>query len=141
MRLLSAAIVLGLCVAITACGGDGSKVFGGESGPCPAIVLTNGVDDEQQVADGSECLMTEFESGRAVVWDVLQVTVEGDPIPTRYAFDGDIVTITTDSSRDTFGTGGVNEQRCDRLRRTAWLPEGVDCTTSGGDGFESSSLP
>lgn len=125
----------------TACGRDGSKIFGDQSLPCPATVLTNGSDDEQKIDAGSECLMTEFEADRPVVWDVLLPTVEGDPIPTRYAFDGDIVTITTDSSHDTFGSGGVDEQRCNGLRRTSRLPEGVDCSNSSGDGFKSSSLP
>lgn len=141
MRFLSAATFLGLCAVTNACGGDGSKVFGDRSEPCSSTVLTNGSDDDQKIDDGTECLMTEFEAGRSVVWDVLVPTVEGDPIPTRYAFDGDTVSITTDFSRDTFGGGGVDEQRCDGLRRTSRLPEGVDCTTSGGDGFKSSSLP
>lgn len=141
MRLLSAITFLGLLAVTTGCGGDGSKVFGDQSEPCPATVLTNGSDDDQKIDDGADCLMTEFEAGRPVVWDVLVPTVEGDPIPTRYAFDGDSVTITTDFSRDTFGGGGVDQQRCDGLRRTSRLPEGVDCSTSSGDGFDSDSLP
>ena len=140
MRLLSAVTLLGLC-AVSGCGGDGSKVFGEQSEPCPATVLTNDAEDDQKTDDGTDCLMTEVEAGRPVVWDVLVPTVEGDPIPTRYAFDANVVRITTDSSRDTFGSGGVVEQRCDGLRRTSRLPEGVDCTTSSGDGFKSSSLP
>ena len=68
-------------------------------------------------------------------------TVEGDPVPTRYEFDGTRVTITTDFTRDSFGNGGVEEQRCDGVRRTRFLPEGVECSLFGGDGFRSDSLP
>lgn len=124
-----------------ACGSNGSKVFGEHPEPCKATVLTNGPDDEQKIQDGTDCFMAEFETGRAVVWDVLVPTVEGDPIPTRYEYDGEHVTITTDFSRDTFGGGGVDEQRCDGLRRTIRLPEGDDCNRSSGDGFKSDGLP
>lgn len=141
MRLLPAATLVGLCAVAVACGGGGSKVFGERSQTCSATVLTNDFDDDQKIANGAECLMAEFEAGRPVVWDVLVPTVEGDPIPSRYAFDGESVIITTDFSHDTFGNGGVDERRCAGLRRTTRLPEGVDCNRSGGDGFKSSSLP
>jgi len=133
--------LVGLCAVTAGCGTDGSKVFGEQSEPCSATVLTNGPDDDEKIQHGADCLMAEFEAGRPVVWDVLVPTPEGDPIATRYEYDGDVVTITTDSSRDTFGGGGVDEQRCDGLLRTTRLPEGNDCNRSSGDGFESDSLP
>lgn len=141
MRFLSAATLVVLTAVIAACGADGSKVFGERSEPCPATVLINGAGDDRKLKDGSDCLMAEFDAGRPVVWDVLVPTVEGDPIPTRFAFDGDVVTITSDFSRDSFGNSGVEQLRCAGLRRTDRLPEGIDCRTSSGDGFESSSLP
>ena len=139
--ILSAATVVGFCVSAAACGGGESKVFGEQSEPCPPTVLTNGFDDDQKIAAGTDCFMAELEAGRLVMWDVLAVTVEGDTIPIRYEYDGQIVRITADYSRDTFGSGGVTEQRCDGLRRTGHLPEGIDCNSSNGDGFKSDSLP
>lgn len=128
---------------VAACGGsgDGSMIFGERSGPCAPTVLANEDDDAEKVEEGADCFLAELDAGRPVVWDVLLVTVEGDPIPTRYEFDGDTVTITADNSRDAFGSDGVERQRCDSVRRTNWLPEGVDCATTGGDGFDSQSLP
>ncbi len=124
-----------------ACGADGSKVFGAQTEPCQPTELTNSAEDEQRVENGAECFMAEYEAGREVVWDVLSLTVEGDPIPTRYEFNGETVTITRDASRDEFGPGGVDEQRCNGVRRTDRLPEGIDCDPARGDGFKSDSLP
>ncbi len=126
-----------------------TKVFGDQSSPCAPTVLSNGPDDPEMAETGATCLLSEIEAGRPVVWDVLMPTVEGDPIVTRYEFDGATVTITADYSFDTFGSGGVIEQRCAAIRpsrssRTAgaygWLPEGVSCTTSSGEGFQPDSV-
>jgi hypothetical protein len=118
-----------------------TKDFGESSGPCGVTVLTNGPDDEVNLADGAACFVREFDSGRPLVWDVAIATVEGDPIPTRYDFDGQIVFITTDYSFDNFGSGGVAELRCASVRLTNWLPEGTDCSSHEGEGFRPESLP
>ena len=118
-----------------------TKDFGESSGPCDVTVLSNGPDDEINLADGAACFVREFDAGRPLVWDVVIATVEGDPIPTRYDFDGEIVTITTDYSFDNFGSGGVAELRCASVRLTSWLPEGTDCSSHEGEGFRSESLP
>jgi hypothetical protein len=119
-----------------------TKIFGEHGDPCKPTVLTNGSDDAELIKAGAECMLGEFDAGRAVTWDVIISTVEGDPIVTRYAFDGTIVTITTDYSFDNFGSGGVAEQRCTGLAVTdiEWLPEGVECTTSNGEGFQPDSV-
>lgn len=137
-RLLVAAVAL---VLLTGCGNDQSKVFGGQSSACPPTVLTNDVDDAQKIDDGSACFFGEIDAGRVVVWDVLVPTVEGDPILIRYDFNGEVTIITTDSSRDAFGSGDVSVRRCEEIQPTDRLPEGFDCTDSGGNGFESDSLP
>ena len=118
-----------------------TKDFGESSGPCDATVLTNGPDDETNLADGAACFVREFEAGRPLVWDVAIATVEGDPIPTRYDFDGENLIITTDYSFDNFGSGGVTEFRCTGVRLTNWLPEGTNCSSHAGEGFRSESLP
>lgn len=66
---------------------------------------------------------------------------EGDPIPIRHEFDGEVVTITTDSSFDAFGSGEVDVQVCDGVRRAGRLLEGVDCKCSNGDGSRGDTLP
>ena len=133
--------VFALGAIVAACGGEGSKVFGEQTEPCAPLVLTNGDEDTASISTATECLLAEIAARRPVTWDVLAVTVEGDPIPTRYAFDGARITITRDDTRDEFGRGGVTVERCDGLRRGTWLPEGTDCTAAGGDGFRDDSLP
>lgn len=124
----------------TSAAAPATKVFGDHTSPCEPTVLRNGVDDPRILESGAACLLAEFEASRPVVWDVLLPTVEGDPILTRYEFDGATVTITTDHSFDTYGSGGVTEQRCTGIRPSGWLPEGVDCTTSSGEGFQPDSV-
>lgn len=139
---LAPAVFCVLSVAASACSAnDASLVFGEDVDSCAPIVLRNDPDDERVVKDGVDCFMVEIEAGQPIVWDVLATTVEGDPVPMRYDFDGDVVVITTDQSRDSYGSGGVDQQRCDGVRRTGYLPEGVDCETSPGVGFKSDSLP
>lgn len=118
-----------------------SKVFGETTGPCGVTVLNNGPDDEVEVAEGAACFVDEFEARRPLVWDVVVATVEGDPIPSRYRFDGETVIITTDYSFDNFGSGGVVELRCSSVRLSNWLPEGIDCSSHDGEGFRADSLP
>ena len=118
-----------------------TKEFGETTGSCDVTVLDNGPDDEINLADGAGCFVREVDAGRPVVWDVVIATVEGDPIPTRYDFNGEMVTITTDYSFDNFGSGGVAELRCASVRLTNWLPEGTDCGSHEGQGFRSESLP
>ncbi len=117
-----------------------TKVFGEHEGLCAPTVLTNGNDDESVLAEGISCFIDELRAGRPLVWDVLIPTVEGDPIVTRYEYDGAAVVITTDNSFDNFGSGGVLEERCVDVVANNWLPDGIDCTTSTGVGFVESSL-
>lgn len=117
-----------------------TKMFGEHGGPCAPTVLNNGPDDQATLAVGAACFLAEHDVGRPVVWDVLIPTVEGDPIVSRYDYDGTEITITTDYTFDTFGTGGVIEERCAGVLSTNWLPDGADCTTSTGEGFRADSL-
>ena len=87
------------------------------------------------------CSSGAVDSRQPVVWDVVVATVEGDPVPTRYDFDGEQVIITTDYSFDEFGSGSIVELRCTGVRRSGWLPEGTDCSTHEGEGFRAESLP
>ncbi len=120
---------------------EGSKVFGEHTEQCAATVLTNDVDDDAVLAAGVACFVEAFEAGQPAIWDVVVATVEGDPVPSRYDYDGETVTITTDYSFDNFGSGGVIELRCTGIRPTGGVPEGADCTSSDGDGFRPDSLP
>lgn len=117
-----------------------TKVFGEHVGPCEPTVLTNGDDDQSILVAGVACFLAEFEAGRPLVWDVRIPTVEGDPIVTRYEYDGTTMVITTDNSFDIFGSGGVLEETCSTVSSTNWLPDGIDCTTATGVGFVAASL-
>lgn len=119
----------------------GVKVFGENTQPCDPTVLNNGSDDEIKISEGAACFVREFEAGRPLVWDVVFATTEGDPIPSRYDYDGAIVSITTDYSFDNYGSGGVSELRCTGVRPTNWLPEGIDCSSHTAEGFRPDSLP
>ncbi|NNE11512.1 MAG: DUF4362 domain-containing protein [Ilumatobacter sp.] len=137
---------VGAALLLAACGGgsgSGSLVFGAGADTCEPTVLTNDVDDERLAAEGSACFVAEVEAGRAVIWDVIIPTVEGDPIVRRYDFDGETTVITTDSSRDEFGgaDSGVGAQRCADVRLDDRLPEGVDCEPTDAVGFDSAGLP
>jgi hypothetical protein len=117
-----------------------TKVFGEHDDPCEPTTLNHEPEDQQTLATGAACFLAEHDAGRAVIWDVLYYTPEGDPIVSRYDYDGTAITITRDHSFDTLGSGRVYEQRCTSVRSTDWLPEGVDCTTSTGEGFDAASL-
>lgn len=117
-----------------------TKVFGEHRGPCAPTVLNNGPDDQQTLSAGSACFLAEYDAGRPVIWDVLVPTVEGDPIVSRYDYDGTAITITTDYTFDNFGSGGVIAERWASVLSTNWLPDGYDCTTTTGQGFRADSL-
>jgi hypothetical protein len=131
--------------AVAACAGDDAGDAGLEFGiqgePCAPTVLRNEPDDEQIARAGSTCFLSEAEAGRPVVWDVLVPTVEGDPIPRRYDFDGRTFTITVDATRDEFGNSGVSVVRCEVVAAGRFLPEWSDCDDASGEGFRSDSLP
>lgn len=117
-----------------------TKEFGDHSEPCAPTVLTNGDDDRRILSDGVDCFLAEYDAGRPVVWDVSVPTVEGDPIVSRYDFDGTTTIITTDYSFDHFGSGGVTEEHCTGVVPTDWLPRGTGCSTSTGEGFREDSV-
>lgn len=137
-RTRRALIAVCATALLAGCGGDGSKVFGETAEPCSPVLSQR---DQGAVDDGAACFISEVSAGNPVVWDVMSWTDEGDPIPIRYEFDGDKVTITTDSTRDTYGSGDVIRERCDSVVGGSGLPLGVDCTSVPGDGFKSKSLP
>lgn len=117
-----------------------TKVFGEHRGPCEPTVLDHGDGAANALAAGAACFLAEVDGGRPVVWDVRFPTEEGDPIVTRYDFDGSRVTITTDYSFDHFGSGGVIEETCPSVIETNGLPSGVDCITTTGVGFLEAGL-
>ena len=140
------ACVVGIVVLLAvapACGGGPSEslVFGEHDDACEPTVLRNEVDDDARLADGGDCFVAEVAAGRPVVWDLLRLTVEGDPIPVRYDYDGTEVVITEDFRRDAFGDAGVRVRRCTSAVGGDPLPEGVDCERTDGDGFVSDGLP
>lgn len=117
-----------------------TKRFGEHPSVCEPTRLTNGIDDQTVLAAGVACFLAEHDAGRPVIWDVLIPTEEGDPIITRYDDNGTTITITTDFSFDNYGSGGVTEQRCGDVIATNWLPDGTDCTTDVGEGFQEDSV-
>jgi len=140
VRLVGLVALVGVA---TACGGrpGESLVFGEHDDACRPTVLRNDLEDDARLADGGDCFLAEVSAGRPVVWDVLTLTVEGDPIPVRYRYDGTNVVITEDVRRDEFGDAGVRVRRCTTAVEGDRLPEGVDCERTDGDGFVSDGLP
>lgn len=127
---------------IAGCGGDGSLVFGETSDPCEPVVLTNDPESDDLHLDRAvTCLEVAIAAGDPFTWDLVQVTVEGDPIPLRIAYDGDAYTITEDSTHDEYGNGSVRVQRCDGLDLSGYRPTGVGCDPAEGSGFRADSLP
>ena len=117
-------------------GGSPTALFGSDDDQCPSITLANELTDEAALAAGVDCLFAEFDAGRAVIWDVMTPTVEGDPIYHRFHYDGETVLVVRDDRADTFGSGGVSAQRCDEVTRTNWVPEGsTNCAAVDHPGF------
>lgn len=54
---------------LAGCGGDGSKVFGDQPGPCPAVESSY---DETAFDTGADCFISEVRGGSPVVWDVIR---------------------------------------------------------------------
>lgn len=127
-----------LTVAVLGCGTDGGLVFGEFDSACPASQRLN---QEEQFA-AVNCFLGEVDAGRAVVWDVLRTTVEGDPVPIRYEYDGTRVTIVEDTTRDQWGEGRVAARTCVGVRvgPIDGLPVGVDCEKTGSTGFSDQGL-
>ena len=96
----SGVVLIAVCAAfaLPSCGGDGSKVFGESAEPCAPVLSQR---DQAAVDDGADCFISEVSDGNVVVWDVMSWTDEGDPVPIRYEFDGDKVTITDGIRRGT----------------------------------------
>lgn len=115
--------------------GDQAVEFGEADGPCESAVLTNDVGDEKALRRAVDCFFGEVEAGNAVTIDIDQPTVEGDSIFLRYGYDGDTFLLVQDSRLDSFGSGGVDAQRCAELRPTPLLPEGIDCRPVEHQGF------
>ncbi|MFT7648184.1 MAG: hypothetical protein ACI8Y4_002935 [Candidatus Poriferisodalaceae bacterium] len=71
------------------------------------------------LAEGVDCFLAEYEAGRPTVWDVVTLTVEGDPIPYRLDYNGETATITTDTRADEFGSPNVDTEVCQSVERTS----------------------
>jgi hypothetical protein len=112
-----------------------APVFGAAPGPCGVTVLTNDAGDEASLRASVECALGQVDARSAFRWDLLVPTVEGDPILYRFVGDGELVTITTDTTRDAFGSPSVLVQECETIDDTGFVPLGVDCTDAEGVPF------
>jgi hypothetical protein len=130
-----------LVALIAACSAAGepeaspAPVFGKTPGPCGVTVLTNDLGDEERLTAAVDCALAQVDARNAFTWDVLVPTVEGDPILYRFAGDGEMITITTDSTRDAFGSPSVLVQECETIDDTGFVPAGVDCIDAAGVPF------
>lgn len=122
-------------------GGGGALVFGESTEPCEPVVLSNDAEDDAKLDHAATCLEAAIVAGEPFEWDLLQVTVEGDPIPLRLAYDGEAYTITSDATWDAFGSDGVVVERCATVDVSAGRPVGESCERADGDGFDADSLP
>jgi len=93
-------------------------------------------------AGGAGCFDSAQAAGTEASWNVIQYTVEGDPIIQRYelAADGSLRTL-TDNSRDAFGAPGpVMIHDCAGVGgEEVFPPVGADCVANTE--FDLPSLP
>jgi len=127
-----AAVVASACAAEAEPESLRARVFGAAPGPCRVTVLTNDPGDEERLTAAVDCALAQVDARNAFTWDVLVPTVEGDPILYRFAGDGEKVTITTDTTRDAFGSRSVLVQECETIDDTGLVPAGVDCIDAVG---------
>lgn len=65
---------------------------------------------------------------------VVKYTVEGDPILYDFGYDGEVIKSTTDTRRDKFGEGSINNTTCTSIEvvetteRTDYILEGCENT-------------
>ncbi|MBA2875780.1 MULTISPECIES: DUF4362 domain-containing protein [Anoxybacillaceae] len=63
---------------------------------------------------------------------IVAYTVEGDPIIQDLEYDGESITLITDTTRDKFGSGSINTSTCKSIKiektqeRTDYLLDGCD---------------
>ena len=75
-----------------------------------------GTEDLRLNQAGRRCLLTAFQSGAAATFVIRATTVEGAPFTRSYVLRGPgDVEITTDARADSYGSGRIEYQRCDRL--------------------------
>lgn len=75
-----------------------------------------GVEKQSLNEGGRRCLLTAFQTGAAATFVSRTTTVEGDPYTRSYVVRGPgDVEITTDARADSYGSGRIERQRCDRL--------------------------
>lgn len=129
---IAAVVLLG-----AGCGGGGSIRFGGGESACPPTTAgAPHVNTAEDLALAADCFFSAVAASTAVTWDLARNSVEGDPIYTRYAFNGDEITIVVDARKDRWGPQRVTAQTCESVARgAAGLPEGVSCRTTSHDGF------
>jgi len=127
-------VVSAVCLALVAvvgCGSGQSLVFGELDQACPSFHP----DSASDRFEAASCFASEVEAGRPVVWDVFTFTTEG-PIIIRHDYDGQIITVTEDRSRDAFGDGKVAVKECEGIHVGAsgqTYPS--DCKDTNGPGF------
>ncbi len=139
--LLAASLLLATCGGST----DPQVVFGADDRRCTSIALSNSPEDADLVDEFGDCLAAAYLAGVPFTADVSRPTVEGDPIYTHFAYDGETVLIVTDNRLDQFGTGTVTAEQCAELifaplvRFGDWMPMGEDCTEQPHGGFVESN--
>jgi hypothetical protein len=75
-----------------------------------------GVEHQTLNQTGRRCLLAAFASGAAATFVIRATTVEGDPFTRSYVVRGPgDVEVTTDARADSYGSGRIETQRCDRL--------------------------
>ncbi len=75
-----------------------------------------GVEHQSLNQAGRQCLFTAFQTGTPATFVIRATTVEGAPFTRSYIVRGPgDVEITTDARADSYGSGRIEMQRCDRL--------------------------
>ena len=112
-------------------------IFGTEDTVCESAQLSGDLSEANNALGEAltECFITEVEAGRPVTVDVVEPTIEGDPIYTRYSYDGDRTLIVRDDRADEFGSAIVQADLCLTVRPVRWLLQGVTCDRVDHPGF------
>ncbi len=109
--------------------------FGANDEQCESTVIEIDQDYQFGLANGQKCFLAQVNDGVPVVWDLVFVTVHGDPIFTRHVFDGEAIWFLRDVRADKYDSPSVTAQACHDVDLNTLAYEGSGCEPSDYPGF------
>ncbi|MCM3609859.1 DUF4362 domain-containing protein [Planococcus sp. MERTA32b] len=87
--------------------------------PLPtADVIESGSSGEVKNLDRFQTFLEHADEKEPDYIQIIQFTTEGDPISRDLQFDGAVFKSTMNSSRDSYGSGGISEAVCSEIAKT-----------------------